>query len=185
MLSIRTLLCSLVILFFVMYFFAILMVQGTTDHRYGSATELVLHEELLVRFGTLPAAMYTLFAAISTGISWNQAWVTLASLHGIYSTGMLVYIALVLFGVMNVVTSVFVESAIMSAQHDKELMVQEQQHRREVAIVHVKELFQQMDTDGSGEISADEMEHFLSEPTLNCYIDALGITAENTRTLFY
>merc|ERR1740121_1127302 len=73
----------------------------------------------------------------------------------------------------------------MAAQHDKELMVQEQQHRKDQAIVHLKELFKQVDTDGSGEISADEMEHFLSEPTLNCYIDALGITAENTRTLFY
>merc|ERR1740123_163776 len=41
-----------------------------------------------------------------------------------------------------------------------------------------------MDSDGSGEISADEMEYFLTEPGLSCYVDALGISAENTRILF-
>merc|ERR1719493_586173 len=94
------------------------------------------------------------------------------------------YIALILFGVSNIVTSVFVESAIMSAQHYRELIVQEKQHAREIAVSHMKEVFRQIDRDSSGEISSDEMEYFLTEPNLKSYVDALGISAENTRMLF-
>merc|ERR1739838_135877 len=41
-----------------------------------------------------------------------------------------------------------------------------------------------MDQDSSGEITADEMEYFLTEPALNHYVEALGISADNTRMLF-
>merc|ERR1712045_520773 len=41
-----------------------------------------------------------------------------------------------------------------------------------------------MDQDNSGEVSIDEMEFFLTEPNLKSYVDALGISAENTRMLF-
>merc|ERR1712039_410669 len=40
------------------------------------------------------------------------------------------------------------------------------------------------DEDGSGEITADEMEEFLMEPGLRKYVEALNISAENTRMLF-
>merc|ERR1719422_2263162 len=50
--------------------------------------------------------------------------------------------------------------------------------------MHMREVFTQMDVDGSGEISGDEMEFFLTEPGLRSYVDALGINAENTRMLF-
>merc|ERR1719330_207991 len=108
----------------------------------------------------------------------------LAPLHDVYRAALLIYISLVLFGVSNVVTSVFVESAIMSAQHYRDLIVQEKQHAKEVAVMHMKEVFRQIDIDGSGEISSDEMEYFLTEPNLKSYVDALGISAENTRMLF-
>merc|ERR1719189_991744 len=48
----------------------------------------------------------------------------------------------------------------------------------------MKEIFKHMDQDRSGEICIDEMEYFLTEPNLKSYVDALGISAENTRMLF-
>merc|ERR1712176_1250046 len=102
----------------------------------------------------------------------------------IYRFGFLMYIALMLFGVSNVVTSVFVESAIMSAQHYRELIVEEKQHTKEIAVKHMKEIFRQIDSNGSGEISANEMEFFLTQPDLKSYFDALDINAENARMLF-
>merc|ERR1712129_275127 len=94
------------------------------------------------------------------------------------------YLTLVLFGVANVVTSVFVESVIMASKHYRDLIVQEKQHEKAIAVMHVKEVFKAMDQDNSGGISADEMEFFLAEPALNHYVEALGISAENTRMLF-
>merc|ERR1740121_2386349 len=49
---------------------------------------------------------------------------------------------------------------------------------------HMRELFHQMDVDSSGELTLEEMEYFLTEPTLCVYLDALGVTADNARMLF-
>jgi len=106
------------------------------------------------------------------------------TLHWFYFAGLLVYLALALLGVMNVVTSVFVESAVMSAQHDRELVAQEKALQKEVAVSHMRELFHQMDVDKSGEITIEEMEYFVTEPSLGVYLESLGISADNTRQLF-
>jgi len=82
-------------------------------------------------------------------------------LHGLYTAAILTYIALVIFGVSNLVTSVFVESAIMSAKHYRELIVQEKQHAKEIAAMHMKEVFRQVDVDRSGDISVPELSRAL------------------------
>merc|ERR1711920_75703 len=84
----------------------------------------------------------------------------------------------------NVLTSVFVESAILSAQRYRDLIVQQKEHERDIAVKHLKEVFSQIDYDGSGEICMEEMEFFLTEPALKSYVEALGISADNTRMLF-
>lgn len=135
-------------------------------------------------YGTLPSSCYTLLAAVSGGYSWNETVMPLEGLNISYYFSLLAYFAIMIFGVANVVTSVFVESAVMSAQHHRELIVHEKQEQKEVALWHIANVFRQMDADGSGEISVDEMEYILSEPALSIYIDAIGINADNTRLLF-
>merc|ERR1740123_2878280 len=48
----------------------------------------------------------------------------------------------------------------------------------------MRQVFKHMDQDSSGEITEDEMEFFLTEPSLKSYVEALGISADNTRILF-
>merc|ERR1740123_950170 len=48
----------------------------------------------------------------------------------------------------------------------------------------MRQVFKHMDQDSSGEITEDEMEFFLTEPSLKSYVEALGISADNTRMLF-
>jgi len=183
----RTLLCSLIILSFVIYFFAILFCQAVIELK-SERDEDGLPPELPPfvdeRYGNLSNALYSLFASASQGIDWDQAYSPLMLMGKGYGMCFFVYIVVILFGVTNVVTSVFVESAIMSAQHYKDLIIQEKQYAKEVAVKHMKEVFRQIDQDGSGEISKDEMEYFLTEPDLISYVDALGISAESTRMLF-
>lgn len=199
---VRTLMCSMVMLFFIMYIFALVFCQGATEFllmdgiSWGTPQDMgalfdpaafnsnTPEQMLYEMYGTLPKSFYSLFAAISQGISWHYAFQPLSHINWMYAGGFLLYITLVLFGVMNVVTSVFVESAILSAQRYRDLIVQQKEHEREIAMEHMKEVFSQIDYDGSGEICIEEMEYFLTEPALRSYVEALGISAENTRLLF-
>jgi hypothetical protein len=177
----KTLLCSMVILFFVLHFFAVLICQGTTEYRVN--IDMPDHE-LDDYYGTLPLALYSLFAAASQGIDWDSALRPLYRLDAFFPLAFIVYIIVTLYGVMNVVTSVFVDSAIMSSQHYKDLIILEKLHAREVAVKHMKEVFKQIDQDNSGTINANELEYFLTDPDLNEYVSALGISVEDSRMLF-
>lgn len=170
------------IMAFVVYFFSVMFCQGVTELKVSESESVT--ESLDELYGSIPRAFYTLFAAACTGIDWNEAFAPLSNMPKHYSFLFLLYISFILFGVSNVVTAVFVESAMMTAQYSRDLLVQERQQAKEAAVVHMKELFMQMDVDGSGELSAEEMEHFLGQPDLASYIDALEIRADNTRTLF-
>jgi len=181
--SARTLLCSLLILSFVMYFFAIILTQAATEYRLESDADKNAINALEMYFQSLPDSLYSLFLTISNGISWDYIFRAL-SFDPNYAFIFLIYISIVLFGVLNVVTSVFVESAIMSAQHYKDLIIQEKQHAKEIAMAHMKEVFKQIDEDDSGVITVDEMDFFLKDPSLKKYIEALGISAEDTHMLF-
>merc|ERR1719296_400562 len=136
-------------------------------------------------YGSLPDAIFTLFAAISNGLNWTSAVTPLFKLHWFYPAAITFYITLVLYGVSNVVLSVFVDSAIMTSQYYKELIMDERAHLRDVALRHINDCFGQMDADGSGEISAAEMEQLLYSDRLAGYLDALGISTEDVGVLFY
>jgi len=183
--SMRTLLCSLLILVFVIYFFGVLICQAIAD---SAADRSSMSEEESPRlqeyWGDLPRTFITLFMAITSGVSWEVCFLPLLDLGWVHSALFISYIVLCLFGVMNVVTSVFVESAVSSAQHYKHLIIQEKASEREIAIGHLQHVFRQIDEDGSGEISGEEMELFLEDAELRKYIEALDINAENARMLF-
>merc|ERR1712129_473704 len=80
--------------------------------------------------------------------------------------------------------SVFVDSAIMTSQHYKELIMDEKNQLREMASRHIKHCFEDLDEDGSGEISAAEMAGILEREELSGYLDVLGLKVEDVRVLF-
>merc|ERR1719296_96705 len=152
--SLRTLLCAVVVYFFTVYVFTILLCQGIAELTRAEAE--ALHPDLIVMYDSLPKTIYTLFAAVSNGYSWNDVILPLRKLAWFYPSAIMLYIALVIFGVSNVVTSVFVDSAIMTSQFYKELIADEKAHLRDVALKHIADVFAELDANGSGEISIDE-----------------------------
>merc|ERR1739838_1203820 len=93
-------------------------------------------------------------------------------------------IASVTFGVMNVIMSVFVESALASVQHYKDLLIQETTKQKEVYINHLKDVFAAIDYDNSGEISSSEMDRLLVDDNLKQYLESIEIHPDDARTLF-
>ena len=85
---------------------------------------------------------------------------------------------------MNVMTAVFVESALQGAQMYKELIMQDKELEKVIARKHMEEVFRQIDEDGNGEITVGEMELFLKDEDLTMYLEALQINADDARMLF-
>lgn len=179
--SLRTFMCAMMMLCFVMYFFAVLVCSGVADFRITHSTG---HPALESMYGTLPKTLYTLFRAVSNGIDWDDIVAPLDEVNIFYRIMLVVYITGVTFGVLNVVTSVFVESAVKTAQHYRDLIVDEKAQKQDVAVQHLKAVFDAVDVDHSGCLTVAEMDMVMSEPEIKGYLEALEINGEDTRLFF-
>jgi len=75
-------------------------------------------------YGTLTLTMVSLFQCITGGLDWRDALDPLKSHIGQFMiVPFLVYIAFTMMILMNVITGVFVESALKNTKKDQELVL--------------------------------------------------------------
>mmetsp|Transcript_79229 Transcript_79229/g.175708 ORF Transcript_79229/g.175708 Transcript_79229/m.175708 type:complete len:803 (+) Transcript_79229:92-2500(+) len=186
--SMQTLIWSLVLLGLILYGFSILLSQSIGEtlymHKDDGAAEPAQIKEIRSHFGSLGVTVISLFKAITNGISWGTLLTALLDVEPAMGLCFLVYVSVSLIGIMNVVTAVFVESAMTSAQYYKDLIIQDRMQAKEIAVMHMQHVFHQIDQDGTGEIDIDEMELFLKDPELRMYVESLDISADDARMLF-
>jgi len=143
-------------------------------------------DDLEEYYGSLWITIYTLYQCISTGLNWGIMVRPLRAVDS--STVMLfvLFISISFFGVLNIVTSVFVESAMQTTQRYRDLMLEESMRQRSTYVSHLKEIFSAIDTDASGSISLQELKNFIKteQPQLRDYFAALEINASNLHALF-
>eukprot|EP00930_Biecheleria_cincta_P099606 TRINITY_DN9122_c0_g1_i1.p1 TRINITY_DN9122_c0_g1~~TRINITY_DN9122_c0_g1_i1.p1 ORF type:complete len:523 (+),score=90.53 TRINITY_DN9122_c0_g1_i1:51-1619(+) len=141
-----TLLLAVLVMCFMMYIIAIIITQGVTDMPNPEAN-------LTKHFGTLARSFYTLFASVTGGISWGDLMEPLLSMDALYPFLYSAYVTVIFLGVLNVLTSVFVESAMEATAAYRWLLVEQHKHEVGLQAAQLKEIFQQIDLDDSGGIT--------------------------------
>jgi len=96
----------------------------------------------------------------------------------------LFYIVFVIFGVMNVVTGVFVDKALEITAQDKEFVILEEIENRREDIRQLKEFFYTLDHDGNGVIDKQEMIGSLEDHWLQGSLSSMDIDGHAMVTLF-
>jgi len=167
------------------YIFAVCLTQATADEMtHADYAQKQVNEDLKISFGNLWAAWMTLFSAISGGQNWGELLLPLSELEWIYTALYLFYVTFTTFGVLNVVTSVFVDSAMQTSQHYRELAVLEEQAQIKVLQKQLENLFKEIDLDHNGQISVEELTSFLELDECSSYFSALGISTADARIFF-
>lgn len=174
--SVRSLFWTVLVLLLLTYVFGLYLTQLVVDYRMNHPEEHEGQEELLKYYGDLARTMLSLYQTISDGIHWHEVMDPLA-LHCSQWIAPLFafYIAFALFAFMNVITGVFVESAMRTAEEDK----------RRLLINQMKYLFEGADVDNSGTISWPEFQSLLERPELQTYLKAIDLHQEEARELFH
>lgn len=175
--SLKSLLWTVVLLFMLIYVFAVLLTQQVLDHRVSiiSDEEHPFDEKLASSFGSLGVSILTLYQAISSGLNWETLAEPLMERIGVTMGFILAtYTALIILVLMNVVTGVFVESAMQTAKDD----------RTSYMLEHVKHLFQEADPEGTGSIDWERFQLCLDKQFMLEFFQAIDVDVSDAQSVF-
>merc|ERR1719316_978019 len=100
-------------------------------------------------FGSVLLSTYSLYKAMSGGADWGDVAQPLEDrISVLFAPFFCIYIAFAVFAVLNVVTGVFVNEAMVMASRDQELVIQEQLSQEGNEIDDFTRMFEEADTDG-------------------------------------
>lgn len=180
---------ALSMLMLIIYMFGILLTQATAEllenHQGDWSADV---RDLQGHFGTLPRALFTLFLAISGGVSWGEPAKALHIVGSVYVGVFIGFIGIVYFGVLNVITGLFCQTAIDSASQDKDAVISAKAMQRETYKKNLKKLFQELDDFGQetpdGIFSLDELERYMEDARMKDHFAALDLELSDAWTFF-
>jgi len=174
--------------------FTIMISCGLSNHYEGvqirqepprtrTSTEQTHTEEILLYYGGIPTTMATLFQSI-TGGDWTVMALPALELSWEFYGIWYGYIAFVLFGLLNVFTGIFVESASFAANSDREIKIQAQMEEENSYLNQIRVIFASADTNGSGNMTQKELEQLMEQDDFKQQLECLGIHPTEAHGLF-
>jgi hypothetical protein len=136
-------------------------------------------------FGSLYMAMVSLFSALTGGNDWMMYGELLRYVGGNRETYFLVFVFFIGFctiGMLNVVTGIFVDSAVCTRTDDE--VVQNWREDWQRTSDEVRNIFQAADKDCSGTMSYEELVEQLENPRVRAYFSGLEIDPSEASIIF-
>ncbi|CAK0851200.1 unnamed protein product [Prorocentrum cordatum] len=183
--TMKSLLWAMVLILMIIYVFGLAFTgEALYFVEMSDGLGQVEEDKLLGEWGSLDVSMYTLFQAISGGVSWREPATPLEGISILPVSLFTTYIAFVYFAVLNVVTGVFCSSAVETTQRNPDLVAKSIIDNRRACAEKLQQLFGAIDDDDSGLITMDELELIADDDLMKAYFQALQIDFRDAATLF-
>lgn len=180
--TIRSLVWTLVLLAMILYVFGLLFAQAASQYIMDPANKTIVN--LDEAYGNVGRSVFSLFKAISGGVSWEQVVEPLQELHYVWLCFYLVYFAFTYFAVLNVVTGVFCQTAIESATMDQETAAQAHMNAEQQHVRRLHNLFKTINKSQTGMITLQELEDCMQDEKLRAYFSSLDLSMDEAFSLF-
>lgn len=143
-----------------------------------------VNEKLKEYFGSLILAIYALFQCVSGGISWREVGSPLTQVHWTNGFVLSFFIFFMLYVALNIITGIFLDSAVKGAQADRHHAIQEAVHSEKQTMTQMQDFFKEADKDKSGTITIDELHEHLKSKTVRAHLKGLGIEVDDAPSIF-
>ncbi|CAE7224670.1 scn4ab [Symbiodinium pilosum] len=187
--SLKSLFGALILLGIIVYVFAVSLSMNTADwliqQDAANSVDRALIEDVETWFGSLGSTVYTLMLSILGGVSWHIVCDLLFKIDILSAALLLFYIMFTIFSVLNVITGVFVDSAIQTTNSQRDIQIERELELKDSFLKSLKDFFEALDTDGNGAIHLDEIKIMLQDPTLAAYFAVLGFDEVNAHQIFH
>eukprot|EP00928_Gymnodinium_smaydae_P087450 TRINITY_DN71711_c0_g1_i1.p1 TRINITY_DN71711_c0_g1~~TRINITY_DN71711_c0_g1_i1.p1 ORF type:complete len:614 (+),score=107.93 TRINITY_DN71711_c0_g1_i1:133-1974(+) len=186
--AMASLVWAFVLLLLIMYIFGIFFMQGAvnwiSDNKDTHPDFVQLRDNLGEVYGSMPGTMYALIQAISGGADWGDVVSPLEAIDdtGSYTIMFIIYIVFVVFGVLNVLTGVFLESAAQVV--DRDIITHVETKKQESFAREMTALFEELDDDGSGTLTWEELQEQLKNPRVRAYLNSQLLDSMDAHLFF-
>jgi len=180
----QSLLWVVSLLVFSMFLFAVVFLNSATSYVRSKPEAGLDFDTMTTFFSSMPMTLLTLGMSVLGGLSWWELERTFLNVSPLCSGLLLVYVAIMILALLNVVTGVFVNDSIEFAQNDRDIRtLTEMKNKRAQARV-LKLIFEDMDTDRSGTITLGEFKTALESDEVQMLFAALGLDVSDAIGLF-
>jgi len=172
----------------VIYIFSIVFVQAAVSylekHEFMGDPPDRRVNDFVELFGSTQVSMRTLLVSISGGADWITYLYLLEQENNMYSLLFILYILVVLHGVLHVIASIFVDSAINTSKVEKDQLIREEMSAKDSYMSQIKSLLEEADVDDSGTISWKEFQAKLEDAHFQEFLKNIELDVTEARGLF-
>lgn len=173
--SIKALFWSVVMVFLLVFMTSVYLTQLVTNFKVRTPAKQEEIQELVKYYGTLDRSLLSMYEAISEGIHWGELVAPLHAHCGKWiSIAFSLYMAFMIFAMLNVITGRLCECSIEVAKDDRK-----KEQLREMVTV-----FEGFDEDCDGTVTRDEFIKQLTHPKMQEFLKAVDLDEEAATTLF-
>jgi len=179
---------AFIVVILILFVFGIIFTNGVAAYfqEVDASDSAKVEEAIEVHklFGSLTETMISLWSAVSGGNDWMTYGELLRKLvlGDLYFVIFMFFVAFCVVGLFNVVTGVFVDSAVCSRTEDE--VVQSYFDDLKNTTTEIKRFFKSADQDSSGTLTYDEFEQHLQNPMVKAYFKGLEIDPEEASIIF-
>lgn len=169
------------LLFIVLFVFAVACMQGIAQHLEGyneetaSLEQQKQYEDFMEVHGGLQTSILSLLETISDGRGWHIVIGPVMDISWIYGVASVVFVFFTIFGVMNVVTGIFVDRALYISQCDRNVMIRDEVDKNQVYIKELKDAFTACDRNGDGMLTREEVQYMLNKTRIQAMFRMLEL----------
>eukprot|EP00746_Dinoflagellata_sp_MGD_P010847 gnl/MRDRNA2_/MRDRNA2_122547_c0_seq1.p1 gnl/MRDRNA2_/MRDRNA2_122547_c0~~gnl/MRDRNA2_/MRDRNA2_122547_c0_seq1.p1 ORF type:complete len:682 (-),score=145.22 gnl/MRDRNA2_/MRDRNA2_122547_c0_seq1:33-2021(-) len=151
-----------------------------TDESKPAATRKLLYRY----FGDTSRSLLTMFEITLGG--WSKVGrPIIEEVHPAFCVFFVFYVAGVSFAVMKVITAVFLRETLQVANNDDEMMIAEKMRQKNKYMEKIKQLFQQADSSGDGNVTWEEFSGILDDPKIKTWLAVLELEVQEVAGLFH
>mmetsp|Transcript_1962 Transcript_1962/g.5762 ORF Transcript_1962/g.5762 Transcript_1962/m.5762 type:complete len:590 (-) Transcript_1962:96-1865(-) len=143
-----------------------------------------LTEQVHKLYSSVQATMLTLFGAISGGSEWPVVADPLARISPMFTVIWIIFVCLMIFGVLNILTGIFCEAAMQAAASDRVAILMKQREEMEYASEVLRHSFNTIDDDNSGMLTKEEFLQLLSDEEVVAMCLHIGLDTSEAGALF-
>mmetsp|Transcript_25941 Transcript_25941/g.48713 ORF Transcript_25941/g.48713 Transcript_25941/m.48713 type:complete len:636 (+) Transcript_25941:62-1969(+) len=172
-LSLKQFLWSALLLLLAIYVVAIYITQAATAYRLENQEGIHL-VAMTKWWGSMPQSVLSLFQGVAGGVDWHQiADPLITGISPWFGLLFIVFMAFCILALLNVITGTFVETM---SQQARDLKLRNR-------VLQARRLFVEIDIDGSGFISPEEVVDHTSSPAVQEFFESIDVHPSEARRL--